>query len=370
MKNEKTPLWYGEKACETIMKRYSPEKLPPCHKITLFTYHQGVFLSGMNAIYKKTGNKKYFDYIKTWVDANFDENGRLRDLGTGWVSLETLDFRQAGILFFPLYEETHSENYMESARYLVESLKDYPTNSQGGFWHMKKEPDQMWLDGLYMAGPLMAMYADKFNKPEFFDLAVKQILVMYKNMYDKKTGLLVHGWDESKTAQWADEKTGKSAEIWGRAMGWYVTAVLDILDFLPKTHKKREEVLQIIKNLLIKLTGYQDKNDGRWYEVVDKGDKEGNWLENSCSCLFVYGLSKAIRKGYIDIKYKEFAKKGYEGIINSLSMSDDGELLVGDICIGTCIDDGTYEHYVQREKCINDLHGSGAFVIMCGEYEE
>ena len=370
MYKEMKPAEYGLEACKTIMKKFEPEKLPPCHRISLFTYHQGVFLSGLYKVYRKTGKEELFDYLKAWVKAALNEDGTVRDLGSGWVSLETLDFRQPGILFFPLYERTEDEQYMKNAAYLVESLKDYPVNSHGGFWHMVSQPNQMWLDGLYMAGPLMAMYADKMNKPEFFDMAADQVILMYENMLDEKTGLLVHGWDDSKEAPWADKETGKSQEVWARAMGWFVTATVDILDYLPKTHPKREDIIKILGNILSAIVKYQDKNDGRWYEVVDKGDREGNWLENSGSCLFVYALSKAVRMGYVDKAYKEYAKKGYDGIINSLKWGEDGELLVGDICVGTCIDEGTYEHYISREVCVNDLHGSGAFTIMCGEYEE
>lgn len=370
MYKRKKPVEYGLEACKTIMKKFDADKLPPYHGISLFTYHQGVFLSGMNKIYEKTGNEELFEYIKAWVKAACNEDGTIRAREKGWVSLETLDFRQAGTLFFPLYEKTGNEQYLKNAEYLVESLKDFPVNSKGGFWHMVSQPHQMWLDGLYMAGPIMAMYADKMNKPEFFDMAAEQVILMYENMHDEKTGLLVHGWDDSKEAEWADKETGKSQEVWGRAMGWYVTAIVDILDYLPESHVERSRIIEILNDILAAIVKYQDKEDGRWYEVVDKGDKEGNWLENSGSSLFVYALSKAVRMGYVDQYYKEHAKKGYDGIINSLKRGEDGELLVGDICVGTCIDEGTYEHYINREVCVNDLHGSGAFTIMCGEYEE
>ena len=368
--NELTPLEYGIKACETIINRYEPDKLPPYHKISLFTYHQGVFLWGLYGIYQKCKDEKLFNYLKSWVDSTLKEDGSVNDLGSGWVSLETLDFRQPGVLLFPLYEKTGDEKYLNNIRYLTESLKTYPTNSKGGFFHMAYQENQMWLDGLYMVGPLMAMYAAKMNKSEFFDIAVNQILVMYENMKDDKTGLLVHGWDESGKADWADKLSGKSSEIWGRAMGWYVTAIVDILDYLPLEYPKRDTVLQVVENVLTAIVKYQDEKDGRWYQVIDKPCEEENWLENSCSCLFVYALSKAIRKGYTDKAFKKNAQKGYEGVINSLEWSETGELLLGDICVGTCIDDGTYEHYIKRDKCVNDLHGSGAFAIMCGEYEE
>ena len=133
---------------------------------------------------------------------------------------------------------------------------------------------------------------------------------------------------------------------------------------------KKIKMIEIEKTLLKAIVKYQDTESGRWYEVVDKGEWEGNWLENSCSCLFVYAISKAIKKGYLSQEYYEAAKKGYEGVINSLSFDEAGGLMVGDICIGTCIEEGTYEHYINRDICVNDLHGSGAFVLMCSEYEE
>ena len=367
-----TPIEYGRMACETIIQKYKAAQLPPCRTVSntsMFTYHQGVFLSGMNRIYQKTREQKLFEYIKEWVDSTLDENGQVIELG-GWVSLETLDFRQPGILMFPLYEETKEEKYMDIVKYLVESLKEYPVNSLGGFWHMKSQANQMWLDSLYMVGPLMSMYANKFDKPAFFDMVINQIIVMHENMWDAKSGLMVHGWDESKKISWADPITGKSKEIWGRAMGWYVTALADILDYIPENHEQRLRLIEIERSLLEAVVKYQDAESGRWYEVVDKGDKEGNWLENSCTCLFVYALSKAVKKGYLKSEYYEAAKRGYKGVINSLFYDEEGRLQVGDICIGTCIDEGTYEHYINRKSCVNDLHGSGAFVLMCSEFEE
>lgn len=235
---------------------------------------------------------------------------------------------------------------------------------------MKSQANQMWLDSLYMVGPLMSMYANKFDKPAFFDMVINQIIVMHENMWDAKSGLMVHGWDESKKISWADPITGKSKEIWGRAMGWYVTALADILDYIPENHEQRLRLIEIERSLLEAVVKYQDAESGRWYEVVDKGDKEGNWLENSCTCLFVYALSKAVKKGYLKSEYYEAAKRGYKGVINSLFYDEEGRLQVGDICIGTCIDEGTYEHYINRKSCVNDLHGSGAFVLMCSEFEE
>lgn len=181
---------------------------------------------------------------------------------------------------------------------------------------------------------------------------------------------MVHGWEETGTIGWADPVTGKSQEIWGRAMGWYVMALADILDYIPENHVKRAYLIEIEKELLETLVTYQDEESGRWYQIIDKGEEDGNWLENSCSCLITYALAKAVGKGYLAPEYYEAAKKGYEGVISSLYYDEDGRLQIGDICVGTCIDDGDYKHYINRRKDVNDLHGIGAFVLMCSEYEE
>jgi len=144
----------------------------------------------------------------------------------------------------------------------------------------------------------------------------------------------------------------------------------DILDYVPKNHPRHAEMVGIERKLLERIAQYQDENSGRWYQVVNKGHVRGNWLENSCSCLFVYALSKAIKKGYIDQRYHAHAKMGFEGIIDSLTYDAEGNLLIGEICVGTCIDEGDYTHYIERPTCVNDLHGIGAFVLMCSEYEE
>ncbi len=358
-----TPIEYGENFCDSYIKNCDAVDLPAKG---MFTYHQGVFLSGMEHIYKQNGNKKYFNYIKSWVDSVLNDDGTAKTHDDGWTSHHSLDFRQPGLLMFNLYSETKDERYFNCLIDLVETLKDYPRNSKGGFWHMKSQPNQMWLDGLYMAGPLLAKYAYLTGKSEILDNAISQAVIMDENMTDPVTGLMYHGWDEGKQAQWAKTEHGLSSEFWGRALGWYTIAILDILDYVPEEHLQYRKLVDIVTSLLKSLAKFQDES-GRWYQVTDKIDKADNWLENSCSCMFVYSFSKAVRMGYLDGSYIEIAKKGFEGVIDSLRYTENGEMILGDICVGTCIDEGTYEHYIKREKAENDLHGGGAFLLMCAQ---
>ena len=382
MENCLTPLQYGELALKTIMDTYTPDTLPP--KGMLF-YHQGVFLSGMENIYFLTKDKKYFEYIKAYIDCTIGENGEVYGICheiTEWgsdkpwlerlnlVSLTMLDCKQPSVLMYNLYDETGDKKYLNAAKTIGASMYFWPVNCYGGYWHMMTQPNQMWLDGAYMAGPLSVMYSNRFDDNTLAERAINQILLMHKNMKDENTGLYYHGWDESKAMPWADKETGLSSHFWGRALGWYAVAILDILDYIPEGHPKRAELCKIEKDLLDSLIKYQDKKTGMWYQVVDRIDAKDNWVESSGTCLFIYSYAKALRKGIVQGKEYEYVlKKAYNGIIERLYFDENDKLIIDNICVGTCIDDGTYEHYINRDTVNNDLHGSGAFVLMCAEME-
>lgn len=356
----KKPINYACLACDTLIAKFEdPMTLPPANK---FHYHQGVFLAGMEQAYLLTKEKKYNDYIKAWVDGIVDEDGVITRYDE-----KTLDDFRSGTLLFRLFEETKEKRYEKPLHTIYNHLVTFPKNREGGYWHKFYDEHQMWLDGLYMAGPFLCMYGALFGKEECFDEAVKQATLMWKHNRDEKTGLLYHAWDCEKKQPWANKETGCSEEFWGRAMGWYITALCDILDYLPKDYEKREILIEYLKKFSEALTNFQDKETGLWYQVVDKGDVAGNWTELSCSSLFTYGLSKAVRLGYIDEKYKENALRGYRGVINEITVNGD-TLILPKVCIGTGI--GDYEFYINRDTVVNDLHGVGAFELMCCEIEK
>ena len=380
LKTEKiTPIEYGRLACDSIMNMYEPCSLPP--KGVLF-YHQGVFLSGMQRVYQITGEKKYFDYIKEYADSVLGKNGEL----IGFVhelnmpetpalakqALQMLDHKQATTILYDIFDETGDEKYIKPVIESAKSMHYWPVNNYGGYWHMMTQPNQMWLDGAYMAGPLSVMYAKRFGDTVLRDRAVNQVIIMDKFMKDKKTGLYFHGWDDSENKMpWADKKTGLSQVIWGRAVGWYAVAILDILEYIPKDHPKANELKRIEKELLTALEKYQDKKTGMWFEVLDKIYEPNNWTESSCTNLFIYSYAKAIRMGIIEKShFEDVLIKAYEGSINSLTYDENGNLQINDVCSGTCIEEGTYEYYINRPKVTNDLHGAGAFILMCSEMQK
>lgn len=366
----KEPIDYARAAIDTMMRRYRGEDLPPNGH---FHYHQGVFLSGVYQNYRICGDESYFGYIKSWVDAMMDEEGNILNCGS-----VTLDDIQPGILLFPLYERTGEKRYQHALDYLVGLIDRYPKNKEGGFWHKDVFANEMWLDGLYMAGPFCAEYARRFRRPDLMDLAVSQALLMEEKTRDDRTGLWYHAYDCEKQADWAHPATGLSPEFWGRSMGWVPVAVLDEMDEMdrmaelvgadkiPEKHLACDALGALVNRLLTAVCKYQSE-EGRWYQVVDKVGEEGNWPENSCTCLYVAAICRAVRRGILDSSYLEAAKKGYDGVIRSLKWEQD-DLLLGEVCIGTGV--GDYRHYCDRPVSVNDLHGMGAFLLMCAAYSE
>lgn len=358
MKQLSTPLEYAKSAIATMLRRQD-EGLMKEEKQS-FNYHMGVFLCGIYQNYLLYAEEAWFTFIKDWVDSLVDEEGKIHG-----VFRNRLDDFQAGNLLYPLYERTKEARYKLALDHLMELMDAYPKNREGGFWHMERFPNQMWLDGLYMGGPLICKYAAMFGVEKYYDIAAEQALLMQEKTRDEATGLWYHAYDCERTADWADKQTGCSPEFWGRSMGWVPIAVLEELDYIAESHPQYPALCRLVQELLIALCRFQAE-DGRWYQVVNKGGEDHNWLENSCSCLYSAAICKAVRKGLMDQSYLIYAKKGYEGVINSLTW-DGEDLQVGNVCVGTGV--GDYEHYCNRPVCVNDLHGVGALLIMCAEMQ-
>src|SRR5262245_30676210 len=211
-----------------------------------WSYEQGVVLKGMERAWKQTGNPKYLEYIRATMDRYVADDGTIR---TYRVDEYNLDNIQLGRMLLFLYQNTKQDKYRKAAGLLRAQLRTHPRTSEGGFWHKQIYPSQMWLDGLYMAEPFYAEYAAVFHEDTAFDDIAKQFVLVERHTRDDQTGLLYHGWDESKKQRWANPTTGRSPNFWGRAMGWYGMALVDTLDYFPKTHPQRKELIAILKRL-------------------------------------------------------------------------------------------------------------------------
>lgn len=334
-----------------------------------FGYAQGVGTLAMLKVWKATGDDKYLDYVVEWADTLINNDGEIHLYK---VETYNIDYINSGKVLFDVYRQTGEEKYKLAMDRLVNQMKYHPRTHEGGFWHKLIYPHQIWLDGLYMGSPFLAEYAVTFNQPQLIDDVINQFIVCARHTYDQATGLYYHAWDESRNQQWANKETGQSPNFWGRSVGWWFMALVDVLDFIPADHPQRNELLKMIQGLADTLPRYQDKS-GLWYQVLDQGDREGNYLEASVSSMFMYAFAKAANKGYIDIKYRTIAEKAYEGLMDRLIVeNEDGTLTLTQCCSvgglgGNPYRDGSFEYYIGEKIRDNDAKATGPFIMGCLE---
>jgi unsaturated rhamnogalacturonyl hydrolase len=339
----------------------------------VWAYEEGVLLDGMAAEWHATADGQDFKYIKTAVDKYVTEDGTITGYKADGHTLDDIEMGRAVLL---VYRVTQQAKYAKASKFLHEQLALQARTASGAYWHKQIYPNQVWLDGAYMAEPFRAAYAATFQEPGDFDDIAKQLLLMDEHMRDAKTGLMKHGWDESKAMPWADKTTGLSPEIWARALGWYAVALVDVLDWFPKDHPQRAALVAALNRTDAAVVKYQDAKSGLWWQVMDKGERPGNYLEASASCMFVYSLAKGVRMGYLPQSYETNAKSGWEGIQKQfVTTSPDGLMVLnGTVKVGglggTPYRSGSYEYYVGEKTQANDSKGIGAFLLAGSEMEQ
>lgn len=336
-----------------------------------WSYDQGIMLKGIEGIWQNTGDARYFDYIQQQMDLFVQDDGSIRDYKGEDYNLDHVNNGRQVLL---LYRVLGKEKYKKAAQVLRNQLKTHPRTNEGGFWHKKVYPYQMWLDGLYMGQPFYAEYAMVFHEDTIFNDVANQFIYMERHARDPKTGLLYHGWDESKQQQWANKKTGNSPNFWGRALGWYGMAMVDVLDYFPENHPGRDSIIAILNRFAKAVTRVQDPASGLWYDIVDKPNQPKNYKEASASCMLTYTLAKAVRLGYIPSTYLVNAKKGYAGIVKEFIRTENGQVnLHGTVAVsglgGSPYRDGSFEYYVKEPVIMNDPKGIGAFLNCAVEME-
>jgi len=329
-----------------------------------WNYVTGTVLTGFQELWEVTGDQRYLDYIRKTVDLAVNGDGAISRYR---LSDYNIDQVREGCQLLFLYRETGEAKYRIAADTLRMQLEGQPRTRSGGFWHKKRYPWQMWLDGLYMGSPFLAEYGSLFNRPEDLDDVVLQIIQMDLHSYDTVTGLFYHGWDESGSQEWGDPETGHSPSFWGRAIGWYAMAMVDVLDFLPADHEGREPILEIFNRLAEGIARFQDPGSGVWWQVTDQIGRDSNYLESSSSCMFVYALAKGVRLGYLDARYGEVARKGYQGILDHFIESrPDRTIDLTKTCLTAGLGngrDGTYRYYTAETGMVsNDGKGVGPFI--------
>ena len=362
-------------------------------------YEEGVLLDGLAEEWHQSANGDQFRYIKAAVDKYVTKDGTIQMDASGkafTTDEHQLDNVELGRSIMLLYRVTQDPRYYTAAKFLISQLELQPRAANGGYWHKTIYPNQMWLDGAYMAEPFRAEYAATFQHPDDFEDIAKQFVLMYDGMRDPKSGLLRHGWDVSKQMPWADKETGLSPEVWGRALGWYCVALVDVLDWIPEGNPARAKLIGIVQKLMPAVVKYQDLETGLWWQVMDKGPQvtttkgpdgkpvytvtapamKGNFLEASASSQFVYTTAKAVRMGYLPESYEANARKGWAGIQKRfVTTNADGTVtLTGTVKVGGLggkpYRSGTFEYYVGESTGDNDAKGIGAYLLAGSEMQQ
>ena len=344
---------------ETVMKRH-----PIVHE--KWDYTAGLVLTGVERLGDRTGNARYRKYVRENMDRLVQSDG---SIATYRAEEFNLDQVNQGRLLFPLYERTRDARYAKAIELLRDQLRRQPRTSEGGFWHKQIYPQQMWLDGLYMAEPFYAQYAAIHHDSAAFNDIARQFLLVARHTRDAKTGLFYHAWDESRSQGWADSLTGLSKNFWGRADGWYAMALVDVLDYLPVSHPDRAALVRTLGDLADAVAKVQDPVTGLWWQVLDQGNRKGNYLESSASSMFVYALAKGARKGYLAPRFAGVARRGYDGIIaNLITVDSSGLVSLHNVCQvaglgGAQNRSGTYDYYISEPVVADDYKGVGAFIL-------
>lgn len=356
------------KMADTEMKRNPESWMLDFAKSLKWDYCNGLELQAFYKVWEKTNDPRYFDYIKSYTDTIIDAKGKI-------IVYKKLDYNidkvNPGKFLFLLHDVTKEEKLRIAIDTLYSQMQTHPRTADGGFWHKKVYPNQMWLDGLYMASPFLAEYAYRNKLPKVFDDVTHQIITMAKHSYDSKTGLYYHGWDESRQQRWSNPLTGTSPNFWSRSMGWYMMAMVDALDFISVNHPKRPEVIRILNELTISLLNFRDPKTGMWYQVTDKVGEKGNYIESSGSAMFIYSIVKGAQKGYLPKSYLKTGKKLYAQFLKRfLKNNPDGTISLTDCCAVSGLGgdknyrDGSYEYYLSEPIRDNDPKTVAPFMMV------
>ncbi len=365
----KAPQFWSIAMADSIMARW-----PDYSKayFNSWTYVNGYVLYGMDMLYRATGDKKYFDYTKRYIDQFVDDQGEFLSVTNAKgkaqkPSFNNLDSMMTGNTIVMLYEYTKDERYKKAAEKIRRALDDYPRNDDGGFWHARGMQGQMWIDGIFMGQMFVIRYGKSIGDSEYcWDEATKQIIVYSKRAQRDNTGLYLHGLYEpghgDKVAKWADPKTGLSPEVWSEGLGWYALVTAETLADLPKDHPRWAEVEDIFRRLAAGLKKTQDPKTGRWFQVVDKGGQPDNWTDNSGSAMFTYTIQRGIDLGLLDKnEYAPVVAKGYQGIIGNAKINDRGLVDIYSACDGVGVQT-SYERYINYTKKINAKEAVAGFL--------
>jgi rhamnogalacturonyl hydrolase YesR len=338
---------------QTIMTRHRDPLTIPFKR---WCYVHGYVLAGFEKLFRSTGDSRYFDYIRRYADAHVAADGEVPGF-TG----ESLDDMMAGTAIVAVFQETGEARYRRAAQRIRSSFDDYPRNADGGFWHARNLPHEMWIDGVFMGQMFLTRYGSAIGERDAcFTEAVRQIGIAADRLAKESSGLYLHGYDEARAASWADRVTGLSPEVWSEGLGWYALVLAETLALIDPHHPGRALVEGTLRRLVDALARFQDPESGLWYQVVDKGGRPDNWHDTSGSAMFVYAVQRAVELGCADARrFRPVAEKGYAGVLSKVMAGEGGLVDIRDACDGVGVQND-YRDYVGCPRVLNAKEAVGS----------
>lgn len=341
------------------------EKIKSGGKST-WNYIDGCMIKAVIELHHITGNKKYLEFADSFINYFVNEDGSIQSYDPKEYNLDNVN---AGKTLFDLYKLTGREKYRKAIDTVYSQLKGQPRTSTGNFWHKMIYPNQIWMDGLYMAQPFYMQYEVEYNNKANCRDSYEQFLHVYDLMRDTRNGLYYHAYDDSREAFWCDPVTGLSDNFWLRALGWYAMALVDTMEVMPEEMAEEKARLgAVYKELIDAMLPYQDQESGMWYQVVNRGRIQPNYLETSGSAIFAYAIMKSVRLGYLDERYFAFGRKAFDGICEKYLSEENGELQLGGICLVAGLGnkemrEGTFDYYMREPVVKNEAKGVAPLIL-------
>ena len=369
------PLEWSVRLADSEMARRGDSLAWKTEGKAKWDYTAGLFALSLLKLNEQVHDPRYVKFSEAAIGSFIAVEGKIQSYKSEEYQLDALN---PGKTILELWKLTHQPRYLAAAIKLANQLRVQPRTFDGGFWHKQRYTNQMWLDGIYMASPFYAEYGQLFgnlftNHNYPYDEVAQQLRLIDAHTYDAATGLNYHGWDAAKVQPWANPVTGCSSNFWGRAMGWYAMALVDVLDYFPTNHPARPQIIATLQKLSVGVLKYQDAKTGLWWQVMDQGDRKGNYLEATASAMFVYALAKGVNHGYLTHECVPAIENGYAGIINNLIQSDGEKSWSLTQCCSVAglggspsngkMRDGSFDYYIGEPVVKNDLKGVGPFIL-------
>jgi unsaturated rhamnogalacturonyl hydrolase len=343
-------------------------------------YTMGLFTLSLLKLNEQIPDARFVKFSGEKIGSLITSNGFVQGYKRSEYQLDALNPGKTALVLWES-DTNHDVRYLQACDQLISQLNDQPRTFDGGFWHKQRYTNQMWLDGIYMASPFYAAMGRYFIRPDqAYEEVAKQIHLIDEHTYDPKTGLNYHGWDAAKIQPWANPVTGCSSNFWGRAEGWYAMALVDVLDYFPTNHPARPQIIATLQKLAAGVVKFQDEKTGLWWQVMDQGNRQGNYQEATASAMFVYALAKGVNRGFLSHDYVPAIEKGYAGIIQNLIQDDgDGKWSLTQCCSVAGLGgspsngkmrDGSFDYYIGEPVVKNDLKGVGPFILAGIELEQ